>query len=287
MISLQRLSKQHFPHLYRRVRTVFFPLVDKLRAHRRNKFVKSVKKSVRVLGQSFSIVLEPTNGFIDAHIYATGKYEEDILSVMQSHLPVDGTFVDIGGNIGWHSLFAASRVGNSGHVYTCEPIPRLAEQLKNSVSDNNWDSRVTVYNTACGAESGKASLHINAKNIGGSSIYGVSTEVLDIIVTTGDELLKNVQSIDLIKIDTEGFELSVLQGLDQTIKRTTPVMIIEFSPSFWGEKSSENGITFFSFIRSHSYSIYDLENGHQEITKDEDWIESFTKLQTNLLCLPR
>ena len=288
MISLQLFLKEKFPILYKRLRNSFFPLIDYYRSKKRATFNSSENKQVSPLGLPFTVALNPKNGFIDQHIFTTGNYEPDILKVMAEYLKNGDTFVDIGGNIGWHSLVAASIVGPTGHIHTFEPLKNLRDQFSESLNLSGFAGRVTVYPFGCSDKVEVAHLHLNPINIGGSSIFDERhTETININLITADSALEKTPEVNLIKIDTEGYELEVLRGLKQTLLNKRPVLIIEYSPSFWSSDRPERSSEFFEILVSNNYICLDLENGHSKINDPDAWIQSFTKLQTNLLCLPQ
>lgn len=291
MIKSFYFIKKNFPATYALIRKILFPIVHFTRNRKSSNFTHPIKKTVTIFGYTYTIHIDPTNGFIDTQIFTTGQYELDILSVIKQHLNPGEVFIDIGGNIGWHTLFAAQVVGKAGHVYTFEPIKKLVSQLTASVTDNNLTNQVTVFPFGCSSSESQVDLHINSINIGGSSVYtpsAQSTKTETIMLKKADGVLATInQPIALIKIDTEGSELAVLQGLAETLKRYRPKLIIEYSPSFWGAESFNKSVAFFEILAQHNYSIYDLESGHQQIDPSEKWIRNFTKLQTNFLCLPQ
>lgn len=287
MTSLYIYLKNNFPGLYTVVRNALFPLIDGFRNTKRKKFTEPTTKAVHVLGQDFKIALDPSNGFIDSHIFITGAYELDILAVMKQYLKPNGVFVDIGGNIGWHSLFAASVVGPHGQVHTFEPLPKLQTQLTKSITENNFGKIITLHPFGVSSEIKTQRIYLNKKNMGNSSLFiNHKEEYLDIELKPADAILAPLPTVDFIKIDTEGSELEVLQGLRATLLAKRPTMIIEFSPAFWGEEKLERSREFMTILRDSNYKIRDIEFGQIEITDDEAWLKAFTKVQTNLLCLP-
>ncbi len=282
--------KKNFPATYTSLRKVVFPLVSYFRTRKSSEFTSATKKSVSILGYNYQVMLDPANGFIDTQIFTTGQYELDILSVIKEHLHPGDTFIDIGGNIGWHTLFAAHVVGKNGHVHTFEPIEKLVRQINDNLSINKLTNRVTVHPFGCSSSETKMELHINPINIGGSSVFGLTTQSLEsklITLKPADSVLTKLSTqITLIKIDTEGSELEVLKGLIDTLDTHRPKLIIEYSPSFWGTKAYEKSKAFFKILSSYNYSIYDLESGHKKIVPNETWVRNFNKLQTNFLCIP-
>jgi FkbM family methyltransferase len=291
MIKIIYQIKKYSPETYSVLRKVLFPLVGHLRARKGSTFVKPITKSVSILGYNYSVFLDPTNGFIDTQIFTTGQYELDILSVIKENLKPGETFVDIGGNIGWHTLFAAHVVGESGHVHTFEPIKKLVQQINKNISLNNLDKCITVHPFGCSSTESEVTININLVNIGGSSIFKLATQSEKnetISLKPADSVLSTlIPKVKLIKIDTEGSELEVLKGLRNTLENHRPKLIIEYSPSFWGAGSLEKSLAFFQILNDYFYQIFDLESGHKRIEPDEMWIRNFKKLQTNFLCIPK
>lgn len=288
MRSLLLYSKKHFPKFYSALRSLLFPLVERLRTRKKASFTNPLLLSVSPLGQSFQVKIDPSNGFIDQHIYATKTYEPDILQVMTEHLRPGDIFVDIGCNIGWHSLFAATLVGPDGRVFAFEPIPRLRNQFLESLTANSLGSRVTLLPFGCSDRAEEVAIHINPHNIGGSSILtNDSHETISATLKPADDVLADAPTVHLIKIDTEGYELEVLRGLTQTLSSKRPSLIIEYTPSLWGTNQAERSTEFFAILNNAAYDVYDLEMGHERINDTLGWSQKFTKLQTNLLCLAR
>lgn len=278
--------KQHFPHLYVRVRNFVFPYFARLNEKTAKAFTSPVLKSVSIHGVQYQILLDPQNGFVDTTIFTDGTYEPDILLVIQKHLPKEGTFIDIGANIGQHSIFAATHIGPTGKVIAFEPIPRLVTQIKESIAANTL-TNVVVHRIACSDTTETLSLKMRPGNIGGSGFHhdGADFEAVTVQTQPADEILVDEKKIDFIKIDTEGHELEVLQGLANTLKRHRPTLLIEYSPSFWTKEREQKSAHFFEILNTNGYTCYDLEAGHAAVTNTTAWYKTFNKLQTNLLCM--
>lgn len=278
--------KRRTPFLYGVIRKVLFPLHQKHTAQRRQSFTEKTVAEISRFGQNFKIVLDPQNGFVDTEIFTNGIYEPDILKLIQEYLKPGQVFIDIGANIGQHSLFATSVVGRAGKVYAFEPIPRLVSQLRESILLNAYESYCTVLPYACSDEDGTATLKLRPGNIGGSSINHTNTEYesIDITVKTADSCLSELTHVDLIKIDTEGFEVKALLGLEKTLAKHHPKIIVEYSPSLTAGSQTAYADEFFDTLNKHSYRYFDIEEGFKEIHDTKAWSAGFTKTQTNLLC---
>ncbi len=286
MNSLRLAIKRYFPNIYIRIRRIFFRYVIKLRNHRATYFTQPIFKNISTNGQHFTIKLDPQNGFVDRNIFTAGVYEPDILAVIKDYLPSGGTYVDIGTNIGQHALFAASVVGPQGRVIAFEPIPRLVTQFSESITINQFTDRITIHTVGCSDRTEQQTLKIMSSNVGGSSLHETkidSDTSLTINLAPADTYLSKEQKIDLIKIDTEGHEYEVFEGLKNTIARTKPTIIFEYSPTF---RHDIEPIRTFDVLQENHYRYFDLEDGHKEITDLSNWVANFKKRQTNLLCIP-
>ena len=73
----------------------------------------------------FNIYLNPENGFVDQYIYLNGVYEDHILDLILKYLPSDGIFMDIGANIGLHSLYMPLNLFQSCEINYCEVFRRM------------------------------------------------------------------------------------------------------------------------------------------------------------------
>ncbi len=279
--------KRYAPSLYGVIRKVLFPLHQKHTAGKRQSFTEKTVAQISRFGQNFKIVLDPQNGFVDTEIFTNGIYEPDILKLIQEHLKPGQVFIDIGANIGQHTLFAASVVGETGTVYAFEPIPRLVSQLRESISLNTFEGYCTVLPFACSNEAGNSSLKLRPGNIGGSSINHTNAEyeTITISVKTADSCLNELTQVNLIKIDTEGYEVNALAGLEKTLAKHQPKIIVEYSPSLSATSEAAYADGFFDILNKHSYRYFDIEEGFKEITDTKVWSSAFTKTQTNLLCI--
>jgi len=132
-------------------------LVEYVRALRKKRRIQSrfeinqgkdVLVDIKIAEKSFSIYINPyLNGGVDDGIYRSGEWEPEISNLIRKYLSPGDTFIDIGANIGYHTLHAATLVGDSGKVVAFEPLPRLSEQMTRSIKENNF-SNITVFDLA-------------------------------------------------------------------------------------------------------------------------------------------
>lgn len=158
--------------------------------------------------------------------------EDRTLAFFLSRLESGQVVIDVGANIGYYTLAAAVRVGQSGHVYSFEPGADSAARLRENVRLNGL-SNVTVLEAAVADHSGTAAL-VLATESEGHSLYEVSASGVghsSVSVTTLDEAVGNDRTVDLVKLDAEGAEVAILRGARTLLTgRHRPVVIVESNP---------------------------------------------------------
>jgi FkbM family methyltransferase len=172
--------------------------------------------------------------FIDWNVYYYGAYAreelrlfEDVLGTLQE--PV---VLDVGANVGHHTLFAATR---AARVLAFEPFNDVSVRLKRKLVDNAL-TNVTLIECALGDKEQSAAYVKPAGNNTGTGTFMASANAgptLSLPVRLGDAVLAehDVGRVDFIKIDTEGYEPFVLRGLSKTLARHRPVVFFEWTPS--------------------------------------------------------
>lgn len=168
------------------------------------------------------------------HNIVYGYYEPDVRSVINEILSTGDIFVDIGANIGYLTAVAASRVGAAGRVFAFEPNPEVFHLLTDNVKLNTHDN-VQLVNMAasdtvgfatlyCGVESALSTLQENTGLLQVKTTAQVATVRVDDFLRSQNIELSVVK---LIKIDTEGHEFKVLQGLKETLSLGSASFVIE------------------------------------------------------------
>ena len=168
-----------------------------------------------------------------------GEWAESEVRFLLTFVHSGDTVVDVGANIGTHTLAFARAVGAGGKVWAFEPRPEIFSVLDANIRENKLGN-VVLRQAAVGSKSGSISLPaINldaAGNFGSLSIVDEMSHVGDpatasavacfaIGMTTIDAL--GLEACSLIKIDVEGAEVAVLQGARSTIEKTTPILYCE------------------------------------------------------------
>lgn len=150
------------------------------------------------------------------------NYEEyPVLEALLADLKPDDVFYDIGANIGIYTCLAADII-SSGHVVAFEPHPENASEIKRNLSINGFNAEVSTY--ALSDSQGTAELAVASQGVGEgthSLASATTNDTIKVDTIAGDTLVERneLPAPTVIKIDVEGAELSVIEGLRETLKR--------------------------------------------------------------------
>ena len=162
-----------------------------------------------------------------------GCLEPGTRELVRALLEPGDLVVDVGANIGLHSLAMGHTVGPAGRVVALEPNPRLAELLRRNMALNDLAERVDIMVSAAGATEGLGTLRVGEVLGEGTLIGDPPGEVrsIEVPITTLDTVLRGRRP-SLVKIDAEGMELDVVAGLRATIAAAERLaLIVEFGPA--------------------------------------------------------
>jgi FkbM family methyltransferase len=151
------------------------------------------------------------------------RREEDVHDFILDNLKTGDIFIDVGANIGYYTILASKRVGAGGKVFAVEPVPQTVKVLKFNIKLNGLRN-VTVIDKAAWNSYCKLKMKIAFDEFGCASFFHNGVEV-DVNAIPLDGVLADVPKIKLIKVDVEGAEYEVLQGLGQTLTRTEYVVL--------------------------------------------------------------
>lgn len=118
------------------------------------------------------------------------------------------TAIDIGAHIGGTTVLLAK---SGVKVWAVEPCNGNFELLDENVRRNKLDN-VVLYNKAVGAEAGKRTLYVERVNTGLCSFYGKGNDTQEVEIITLDDILKEMETCDLLKMDCEGSEYEILMN---------------------------------------------------------------------------
>ncbi len=158
------------------------------------------------------------------------KYDRYTQRIMKKVLKKNSNCVDIGCHKG-EILDTILKFSPEGKHFAFEPIPVLAENLKEKYKDQN----ISVHSLALYDKKGKTTFNYVVSDPAYSGIrkrkYATKdVQISEMIVNTDllDNIVPGNECIDFVKIDVEGAEFGVLKGGIKTINRCKPTIIFEF-----------------------------------------------------------
>ncbi|WP_210447116.1 FkbM family methyltransferase [Vibrio crassostreae] len=180
-------------------------------------------------------------------------YEYKMLEDMYSRLSIGDCVLDIGANVGNHTLYLAAVA--QCHVEAFEPNKLLCDAISLSCKENGFQDRVKVHNFALSSAPGEATfVATDESNLGSQSIElsqeSASEECFEVKVI---DQLEFSLPIKLMKVDVEGFELEVLKGAKELIQRDMPYIYVECL-------TEDEFATVSELLTDYGYSYWDTFN---------------------------
>lgn len=182
-----------------------------------------------------SMYLAPSGGYPPLAM-ANGRYEPATTRLFQKTLTPGMVAVDIGAHVGYYTLLSAQLVGPTGKIYAFEPELGNHIILQKNIELNEYKN-IIASRLAVTDRTGTATIYLTSLDSGRHSLFQHSIPKrgsAPIETTTLDFFLeaRGWPHIDLIKVDVEGAEVAVLDGMSQLLIRSPKLkLIIEFNPS--------------------------------------------------------
>jgi FkbM family methyltransferase len=182
----------------------------------------------RVLGKYLMYADAQETG-ITPHLCMDGYWESWITVALARTLRPGWHCLDVGANHGYYTLIMADAVGREGRVVPVEPTPRLADLLRQTLDVNGFPN-VTVASTAATDRDGERLQLVipprRSMNARLSEVAGPADAVVEVESVTVDTLTRDWPRVDLIKIDVEGAEEDVWQGMQRTVAQNGDLVVI-------------------------------------------------------------
>ena len=223
----------------------------------------------RVLGKYLMYADSQETG-ITPHLVMDGYWESWITVALARTLRPGWHCLDIGANHGYYTLIMADAVRPDGRVVPVEPTPRLADLLRQTLDVNGFPT-VSVASMAASDRDGETLQLVipprRSMNARLSEVAGPNDVVANVETVTVDALTREWPRVDLIKIDVEGAEESVWQGMQRTIADNRKlVVILEFNVERY-----EDARGFLGLIEREGFRLryIDIDAEVKDVTVDQ------------------
>ena len=209
-----------------------------------SKLPKKIQQELKKLYFSYQI---KNNNFVS---------DEKEYSKLQNWINADDWVIDVGANVGHYTKKLSEIVGIGGRVIAFEPMTATFELLASNVAKFSADN-VSLMNAAASDSSAIQGMELPKFDTGLDNYYmakiatdNPSFEILCISIDS----LKLPSPVSLVKIDAEGHDLSVLKGMEITLTKDRPVLLIE-------DSSTEIEL----FLTNFGYSSERLDGSHNKV----------------------
>ncbi|HEX8699179.1 MAG TPA: FkbM family methyltransferase [Myxococcaceae bacterium] len=193
----------------------------------------AVVNAVRVQTDVGELWLPAEDRVILPYMRSAGTWEPSEGAILRSLLGPRSRFLDVGANVGYFSALAA-RCSPEGTVDAVEPDPRNVSLLR----FNLWAlaPHARIWPVGLGARRGVVGLRVEDGNTGNTTVDAGTGANRLAAMARGDELFAG-QRFDVIKVDVQGYECEVIQGLEDTLRYSRNVaVLVEFFPESMKER---------------------------------------------------
>jgi FkbM family methyltransferase len=186
------------------------------------------------------------------------RSEQGVLDLIRGLLDPGSVAVDVGAAIGWLTVGMAEKVGKRGRIYAVEPAPNNLAVLLENVHRNRLD-QVEVLGVAAGKSVGLATLRLSSSRLMSSLHFQRNDGEVPVRVAVHplDDLVPD--PVDLVKIDAEGGDLDVLEGMRRILSANARLrLVVEWFPDGLraaGREPEDLPL----FLLSHGFEIFSLE----------------------------
>ena len=267
------------------------------------------KASVTVFTRAYNLVRATgilrlswiRRSFIATYFFYKRFYEDPYWFLVRQmpELFLNGDILDIGANIGYTACLFATAASPAAKVYAFEPDRESYQTLVGEILRRKLSAIIEPLAVAVGSEIGSVEFWHNEEHSADHRVVtskfkesGVPGEkTANVPAITVDEFVRSrgLERIAFVKIDVQGYELAVCEGMRKTMDRfpETPISI-EYSPESLAELGQEPA-ELLRFFRSRNYEVYILTRSTLELVEDDQLIERCSKSAgyVDLVCTKR
>lgn len=211
---------------------------------------KNILKKLTIRRQvyGFKISLDLINPGISKTLAIYRKREDDMVQVIKEVLHPGMNVVDCGSNLGFYPLLIANILKNDGIVYAIEPDPRNYELLKQNVDSSFFRESIKIFQMAVSNKVGTENMYL-AEQTNLNKLMSTEddnfpkrhtvNEIIEVPTTTLDAFCKEHKVIlDFVRMDIEGFEVEVFQGMKNIFKTAKRgfMIFVELHPHAYSSK---------------------------------------------------
>ena len=214
---------------------------------------KDLTKENTIITNDCLLHLIPNDKGISYELLKFKIHEPITTKILKNKLKEGMVCFDIGGNIGYYVTLENKLVGKNGKILVTEPSPTNRKYLEKNVLAQGTNN-IEIFDFACGDFDGITKFSIskfsNYSQVFDEKKFSNADEVIHIPIRKLDTFLteKNITKLDFIRMDIEGYELNVIEGAKECIKKFKPMIQIELHVRKLGIINVEKILRFFKNV---------------------------------------
>ena len=215
-------------------------------------------------GQAMTIVYPE---YVSSKIGRYGYFETDMTSMLIDVLRPGMVVYDVGSHFGYFSMLASELVGRQGRVFALEPTAHTFGVLEENAARRQ---NISCHNVAAFRESGEITfrdqgLHDSSLNFIVSGDHPVDANdsrgrVIQVPAVKLDDFARQHVDPDFVKIDAEGAEGPILEGMSDIIQRKHPTISLEMGDQVCQRTGNQPCRENIQFLQDHGYEVFDYRN---------------------------
>lgn len=219
-----------------------------------------------------------------------GVNDETQTNLIKRTIKKDWNVIDVGAHIGYYSMLYAKLVGKKGRVFSFEPARDTFKLLTTNIAANNF-TQVTAENYAVAEKNKKISFSVSSDPLTNKIVNQFTQgSYYQIRAISLDDYFKSFKKpIHFVKIDVEGAEYSVLQGMKMIIRKNKNIkLLIEFCPQHL-EEYNQSGKKLLDLLQKFGFIFYDVSDKSKNTTlvSKSYLLKEYKKGITNILCVKK
>ncbi len=225
--------------------------------------------------KKFKMYAMKSDAEVGRRIIESKTYEPHVTNILAEILSSGDVFLDLGANIGYFSLLAASIVQATGKVISFEPNIQNLQLLYASILENRLEN-IIVYPFAASDSTRIMKLTSFGSNGFLETPQSSSTNAQFLQSVIVDEWLQNEERFDVVKMDIEGYEPLALRGMDRIVRKHKPVIITEFSPWHIKRRTQIDPQEYLRHLSEYGYDLHIIEpSGDLVSASNTDFVMNF------------
>jgi FkbM family methyltransferase len=220
----------------------------------------SLPPSELVNTQVGPMLLPAGDPVVTAWIREYGSWEEGESAALTALIRPGNHVIDVGAHVGYLTLLAAARVGDTGGVLAIEANPDNFELLRANLGRHGATHVRAVRAAAWRRSDETRTMTVSSENSGDHRVFvrQGATETLEVPTVALDDLVPEDWDVDVVKVDVQGTDHVAVEGMQRVIARCQPTILIEFWP-LGIEEFGDPATKVLDFYRELGYDISLLE----------------------------